>query len=656
MPETLLSNTPMATGEKAETTPPAFPAGLETLLELTRNAAARSVDYLLVHEQSFKLIEHLTEFHAAITQAREQLRQVTKHTSMKVPAAETQEKSTEGKETTEDTENMETTESTEGMQSTESTESTENTEGAEDTERTTSVDPPEGASTVGGDASSVQLSDTALQLFLDKKEEAAPLSGMWSQLFDMTMEKKRGANNAASACMESGQQENCEACVNDTLEVGEQRGDNKLREENGKDSKVHSEEPLPTLVRLMDRLAPVIVEIGPQLKAMAAVAKTEEQKLRESSDTITSKPLAKWCTCGEHTEDGDDSSSTKDDSDEEESTDPMINHLRKQCKMYKDFTSRIAEDPELRKDIIETIASKSEGIETVANVHLARVSRTLTVKGAREVLFALPLGPADTYALVMRDIEKHESPDRALAKKALMWLTNALQPLTVSEFLHVLNPDLSYHTSKVGDFKAKVRRLCGALFELGPSADIVSIAPTVKEYLQTNHPDLFTDPHWSMAHDCIQYFSLPEFSKGCAEWPQKRTDKFPFLEYAAHNWARHSRRVTPDKTQQMRKFVLKFLSQIKKTASAIQVIQAKVWGSSWAWASDQLGFFKSQASKRILVAAFFGLNDLVIQELNVRGSQICNCVDSQGQSLLSLAAERDNLTLDAVAMGCGEWS
>ncbi|KAF8456615.1 hypothetical protein BGX38DRAFT_1127248, partial [Terfezia claveryi] len=565
---------------------------------------------------------------------------------MKAPAAETQEeKSMEGKETTGDTENMETTGSTEGR---ESTESTENTGDAEDTESVTpdeELDPPEGVNAVGGDASSVQLSDTALQLFLDKKEKAAPLSGMWSQLFVMTMEKKRGANNAASACMDTGQPENCEVCVNDTLDAGKQRGDDKPREENGKHPTVHFEEPLPTLVRLMDRLAPVIVEIGPQLKAMAAVAKAEEQELKESSDTITSKPLAKWCTCGEHTEDGDDSSSTKDDSDEEESTDPMIDHLRKQFKMYKDFTTRIAEDPELRKDIIETIASKSGGIETVADIHFARVSRTLTVKGAREVLLALPLGPVDTYALVMRDIEKHESPDRALAKKALMWLTNALQPLTVTEFLHVLNPDLCYHTSKVGNFKAKVKRLCGALFELGPGADIVSIAPTVKQYLQTNHPDLFTDPHWSMAHDCIQYFNLPEFAKGCTEWPQKRTDKFPFLEYAAHNWARHSRRVTPDKTQQMRKVVLKFLSQVKKTASAIQVIQAKVWGSSWAWASDQLGFFKSQASKRILVAAFFGLNDLVLQELNIRGSQICNCIDSQGQSLLSLAAERDNLTL-----------
>jgi len=40
----------------------------------------------------------------------------------------------------------------------------------------------------------------------------------------------------------------------------------------------------------------------------------------------------------------------------------MINHLRKKLKMYKDFTARIAEDPELRKDIIETISSKSGGM------------------------------------------------------------------------------------------------------------------------------------------------------------------------------------------------------------------------------------------------------------------------------------------------------
>ena len=46
---------------------------------------------------------------------------------------------------------------------------------------------------------------------------------------------------------------------------------------------------------------------------MAAVAKAEEQELKESSDTMASKPVAKWCTCGQHTEDDDDSTSTKDD-------------------------------------------------------------------------------------------------------------------------------------------------------------------------------------------------------------------------------------------------------------------------------------------------------------------------------------------------------
>ena len=48
---------------------------------------------------------------------------------------------------------------------------------------------------------------------------------------------------------------------------------------------------------------------------MAAVAKAEEQEeLKEISGTKASKPLAKWCTCGQHTEDDDDSTSTKDDS------------------------------------------------------------------------------------------------------------------------------------------------------------------------------------------------------------------------------------------------------------------------------------------------------------------------------------------------------
>ena len=250
-----------------EKTLPIFPADLETLLELTTNAAARSVDYLLVHEQSFKLIEHLTEFHTAIAQAREQLRQVTKHTSMKALAAETQEKGTESKGTRESTESTETTESTEGMESVESLGSMENTDSTESAESTESTVPdggldPDGSSAIGGDTGSVQLSDAALQLFLDKKEEVVPLSGIWSQLFDITKERERGSNGMADALVEPGHQENCEAWVNDAPEARKQRGDDKLREEDGKDSTAYSEEPLPTLVRLMDRLAPVIVEIG----------------------------------------------------------------------------------------------------------------------------------------------------------------------------------------------------------------------------------------------------------------------------------------------------------------------------------------------------------------------------------------------------------
>ena len=264
MPETPASSTPMAAGEKPEKTPPSFPADLETLLELTTNAAARSVDYLLVHEQSFKLIEHLTEFHTAISQAREQLRQVTRHTSIKAQVAETQEqKSMESTESTENTESTEgSTEGAEGMESTESAEGAEGITFDEEFDLAPRPRQPEGASAVGGDASSVQLSDTALQLFLDKKEEVAPLSGMWSQLFDITKEQKRGVNGTAGALMEFGQQENCDVCVIDTPEAKNKR-DDKLREENGKDSTVYSSEgPLATLVRLMDRLAPVIVEIG----------------------------------------------------------------------------------------------------------------------------------------------------------------------------------------------------------------------------------------------------------------------------------------------------------------------------------------------------------------------------------------------------------
>jgi len=253
MPEVPTSSTTMATGDRADKTPPTFPADLETLLELTTNAAARSVDYLLVHEQSFKLIEYLTEFHTAIAQAREQLRQVTKHPSMKAPVAESQpEKSPVSQRSSENAESIENMGSTEGSESTESTE--ESTESTAPHEATDHGD-PEGASDVDRDANSVQLSDTALQLFLDKKETVAPLSGMWGQLFDMTKEQKRGTDGMAAALVESGRG----ACVSDTPA---QRNDDNLREGNAKVSTAYSEEPLPTLVRLMNRLAPVIVEIG----------------------------------------------------------------------------------------------------------------------------------------------------------------------------------------------------------------------------------------------------------------------------------------------------------------------------------------------------------------------------------------------------------
>jgi len=47
---------------------------------------------------------------------------------------------------------------------------------------------------------------------------------------------------------------------------------------------------------------------------MAAAAKAEEGEPEESSDTTASKHIAKWCTCGQHTEDNDEPTSTKGDS------------------------------------------------------------------------------------------------------------------------------------------------------------------------------------------------------------------------------------------------------------------------------------------------------------------------------------------------------
>ncbi|GAB7358286.1 hypothetical protein MBLNU230_g2360t1 [Neophaeotheca triangularis] len=234
------------------------------------------------------------------------------------------------------------------------------------------------------------------------------------------------------------------------------------------------------------------------------------------------------------------------------------------------------ESKDVQEEIETTLGRKAKGMFRWAACQMDSLAQCFTVGKVRRALQDLPKTLDDTYARILRSIEKAGQADDAIV--ILRWLAYAERPLTAKELLEVtgivLGPDLHYDKDEVLRGPDSILRICSSLVNstdsvyaddkqddasqfrayYGDQSGVVSGNKTkiyfrlahfsVKEYLvSTRVPDKrFSLPckesHDIIASSCLAYllrFQKDEWQTDCFE------DLYPLARYAARFWTQHAR-------------------------------------------------------------------------------------------------------------------
>ncbi|MCJ1405083.1 hypothetical protein MMC11_008309 [Xylographa trunciseda] len=207
---------------------------------------------------------------------------------------------------------------------------------------------------------------------------------------------------------------------------------------------------------------------------------------------------------------------------------------------------------ELKEEIAKALTQGAQGMFRWVQCQLERLAKLKTQGAIHDALIALPPTLDKTYEdlLCRIDIE-----DRQIARDILELLSFAFEPMNLNricEFLQITSGmAVLDHDKKLTDPK-DVLSICGSL--LSYQYEEVALAHhSVKTYLESNlqgRVEYFRfseiEAHHSLALKCVNYLSMDAFSDGPSASQsllKKRMTKFPFLRYAARNWALHTNKV-----------------------------------------------------------------------------------------------------------------
>ncbi|KAK6365442.1 hypothetical protein LTS17_011161 [Exophiala oligosperma] len=237
-------------------------------------------------------------------------------------------------------------------------------------------------------------------------------------------------------------------------------------------------------------------------------------------------------------------------------------------------------DEEGRRQLGDMICRLSNGLFLYARLAIDELlvkSHELGREYLKSSLSDLPKGVENMYASILNEHRLRTGTSLEQQLTILRWVTHATRPLRLIELANVLNipKGESAVQSSQAEAKAEVRRSCGPLLEVLPDETVQVIHYSLTEYL-TDQRRAADDPgadltypviaqdhaHYVISTVCLRYLSFSWFLTPWDEesdyhdledndsrfagdeirWKnecRERSRDFPFLDYAANNWATH---------------------------------------------------------------------------------------------------------------------
>ncbi|KAK4074090.1 hypothetical protein Trihar35433_3564 [Trichoderma harzianum] len=199
---------------------------------------------------------------------------------------------------------------------------------------------------------------------------------------------------------------------------------------------------------------------------------------------------------------------------------------------------------ERKEEVIETIASKTDGMFLWASLQLDEVLKFSAVEEIREALHNMPKDVSEFFSRTMSRIANN-----GFALRTLLWLAYAKNPLSFDALSHALSIQLNkgilkdINRDNIPHIDALVEKCFGLIVKDGEN-NLRLAHFSIQEYLKSN-PQVFgsaMDPDLYIAKICLRYLSMDVFETKCAYGDKifgERIRNYPLLEYAAKRWRWH---------------------------------------------------------------------------------------------------------------------
>lgn len=264
-------------------------------------------------------------------------------------------------------------------------------------------------------------------------------------------------------------------------------------------------------------------------------------------------------------------------------------------------------------------------------------------KAIKEALKSLPKTLDETYERILLHLSKETDDNIKLLRRILILVTFAERPMTLAELAQAIvvepgdekfDEDAAFHDPKA------LLSLCHPLIDVSPSTGLLGFVHySVQEFLLSNRlPNaegviktfaLYEQTcHIDIARLCLTFLCYEDFADGpCPTFErfQKRTNDYPFLEYAANCWTAHAR--YEDDEAALSDLMLKLFVPQKslRLGSALQAYKrrrllccgvANPDFQAYALGKFISSNFEEAKTNSLAVAAFFGFNTLLEDIVN----------------------------------------
>ncbi|KAK6992970.1 hypothetical protein R3P38DRAFT_2656639 [Favolaschia claudopus] len=255
--------------------------------------------------------------------------------------------------------------------------------------------------------------------------------------------------------------------------------------------------------------------------------------------------------------------------------DDIAAYIDNQLKKLPNVWSLIDGKPGLQQNIKLAVAQDIDGMFLLVKLRMASLASQINLVSLKKAIRELPKDLEAAYMITMARINSQQKSFKELAHKALMWVSHAIQPLSVAQLCQILavEPgDTSLDVDKASTIDI-ILAVCAGLVTVDKELSVARLVHyTAQDWLRSRFPNA----HKEIASACFQYLQFSEFShlRGL------RKTKHPLAVYGQH---------CMEHTRMTGNCEMELMNQVEQFA-----IKAHFWRSRWYTlkASDIIPFWE----------------------------------------------------------------